>query len=146
MKNFNLLIMVFMLAMVLVGCRMFQKELTAEEKEKQAEIAATLPLGVKIGGQQAVPDNEFCAKIAQPVSNAAEILVDTPANDAIVVTVTPATANGLVKAGTKPAIIIIDGISSSLNKTFSGQKLNPGIYIMRVNADNKISSILFEIK
>lgn len=146
MKKLYQLSIIALAGLLLTGCGMFRKELSPEEKKQQATIAATLPFGIAIDGKAAVLNNEFCAKIAEPVTDSAEIQVNIQSNDPIVANITPATKQGLDKAGSKPMIIVIDGQTSALDKTFSGKKLKPGKYVMRVNADNKIASILFEVK
>lgn len=139
-------IMITMLTL-LSGCgTIAKKELTAEEKAEQVKIAAALPFGVSIGGKKAQLNSEFCAKIAEPVKNTAEILVDAKTDDIVVITILPSTPEGIAKPRKKQAVIAItEDKKSSLDKADTG-KLKPGFYVMNVNVNNVITSVVFEIK
>ena len=150
MKN-NFLMMCCAMVMVIVisSCTTVPtaKKLTKEEIQLQEDIAATLPFEVIIGGQKAQQYTEFCAKLPSPVNNKADIVISELDDDLIVITVTPATKDGLPKAGKKPMILQSTNSNKlSFAKSFSGKKLSPGNYIMNINANNKIATVLFVIK
>lgn len=149
MKKLYLLITVTLAVLLAPGCKslLSKKELTPAEKAKQKTLAATLPFDVTIGGQAAQMNNEFCAKIAEPVDDNAEISVGINSKNTIVLTVTPGTKEGLVQHGKKPEVLTItNNQKTALDKTYSGKKIKPGLYILNANADNKVASIIFEIK
>lgn len=142
----------FSVAMVLLltiaGCgTLAKKELSPEEKAQQEKLAAVLPFDVSIDGNKAQLNSEFCAKIANAVSTTAEVLVNSKTEDAIVASIFPSDADGIAKAGIQPIILLLgnDG-KNTLDKTRNGKKLEPGFYVININADNKIASIVFEIK
>ena len=146
MKNLYLILIVALMTGT-VSCKsLFQKELTPEQQARQQALAATLPFELVIGGQQAQKNNEFCAKLSEPVSNNAEIKIDVESKNMIIATITPGTPEGLVQPGKKPLVLIFDNGTTTLDKTDTGQKLSPGIYIINVNADNKVASVIVEIE
>lgn len=129
------------------GCKsFFSKELTPAEKARQQALAETLPFDVQIGGQQATFFNEYCSKIPEKISNDAEIKVDVESKDPIVLTISPGTPEGLVQPGKKPVLLTTKSCSTTLDKTDTGKKLAPGLYVIYINADNKIASVIFEIE
>ena len=150
MNKINQLFMMAVTIVIVVafsGCEILTKKgVSAKEKSEQAKKVAALHFGVSIGGQKAQLNNEFCAKIKNPVNNNAEIFVDADTKDIIVITIQPATPEGIATSGKKPSMIIITkGKKSSLDKIDTG-KLKPGFYVMNVNVNNIITSVVFEIK
>ena len=148
MKNLSLFTLAVLSLLFIAGCGgSAKKELTPEEKVQKAKLAAALPFEVTIAGDKALLNTEFCAKIANPVDAVAEISVEAKSNDIIVASIYESDAEGIAQAGKKPFIVLIgkDG-KSALNKTSDGKKLKPGFYVMNINADNQIASVLFEIK
>jgi len=119
---------------------------TAEEKAQQEKILKAMPFDIIIGGNNARLNSEFCAKIPAPVKTNAEVLINVKSNDIIVVSITPSTPEGIVKAGKKPFILLVENDGkSALNKIRNGKKLKPGFYLMNINANNQIASVVFEI-
>ena len=148
-KDFLLMCCAMVSLIILSSCTTvpIAKELSKEEIKLQKDIAATLPFEVIIGGQKAQQDNEFCAKLPLPINNKAEIVISELDDDLIVITITPATKDGLPKAGKKPVILqTVNSNKLNLDKSFSGKKLSSGNYVMNINANNKIATILFVIK
>lgn len=148
-KNFLLMCCAMVFLIVLSSCTTMSpgKELTKEEIKLQEDIAATLPFEVIIGGQKAQQNTEFCAKLPLPVNNKAEIVISELDDDLIVITIIPATKDGLPKSGKKPVVLqTVDSNKLNLEKSFSGKKLSPGSYVMNINANNKIATVLFTIK
>jgi len=146
MKKINSILVFAAILLFASSCNMFKKELTADTKKQQAALRATLPFDVEIAGQKPVLSNEFCAKIIKPVRKNAKVKINIKTKTKIVITLTPGNAEGLVKAGAKPYVLLVRDSTTSLDKTFSGRKLRAGMYVMRVNADDKIASILLNIK
>lgn len=148
-KNFLLMCCAMVSLIVLSSCTTISpaKELSKEEIKLQEDIAATLPFEVIIGGQKALQDTEFCAKLPLPVNNKADIVISELDDDLIVITIIPATKDGLPKAGKKPVVLqTVNSNKLKLDKSFSGKKLSPGGYIMNINANKKIATIFFVIK
>lgn len=150
MKIFNLLSFSVATALLLTvaGCgTLAKKEPTPEEKAQQEKLTAVLPFEVSIDENKAQLNSEFCAKVVNPVAATAEVLVNTETNDPIVASIFPSNADGIAKAGIQPIILLIgsDG-KNSLDKSRKGQKLEPGFYVININADNKIASVVFEVK
>jgi hypothetical protein len=91
----------------------------------------TLPFPVTIGGQKAKEGTPF-ASIEKPVSNNAELAVDTKA-EMIIVNVTPTNAKGEVTPGGQVAIILMQGTNkTNLDKTMDGKKIAPGNYTVSI--------------
>lgn len=147
MKILHLFIASVLSLLVLAGCGVLvKKELTPEEKAQQGKLAAVLPFEISIDNNQAQLNSEFCAKIANPVSSAAEVLVQSKSDDTIVASIYPSNADGIALAGKQPCILLLgDDGKSSLDKIREG-KLKPGFYVINISVGDKIASVVFEVK
>ena len=148
MKNLHFMTFAVLAMLVLSGCGTLEKkELSPEAKAQQAKLSAVLPFEICIAGDKAQLNNEFCAKIVNPVDAVSEVVIGAKSNDVIVASIYESDAEGIAKKVKNPSILLIDnGGKGSLDKTQNGEKLKPGFYVMQVNADNKIASVVFEIK
>ncbi len=110
-----------------------------------AAAGDALPFGVKLGGQDAKDGTPF-ASIEKPVAANAELVVAGKA-DLIIVNVAPADEKGNPKEGATPAIILLQGKSSTtLDQTMDKQKLAPGKYCMNITFDGKTAMVKFVIE
>lgn len=146
-------IMVF----VTTGCNILDKiktksqnlKLSSGVKSESDAVTYVLPFGVKLGGQAAAPRNDICAAIANPVANNAEIEVDSPKNDMMIINVFYSDDKGNVRTASKAAAIILiqkGQNKTSLDKTTEKNTLKAGTYIMNVVAEGKTARVVFTVK
>lgn len=107
-----------------------------------------LPFGVKVGGQDAVYSakaNPVFAKIAKPVSGAAEIEVASADTTLIILNIFPTDEKG-GNIGVPKALLMQNTNKSTLDKNMEGKKLEPGWYGMNVVASQKTARVLFKVE
>jgi hypothetical protein len=83
--------------------------------------------------------------IEKPVAANAPLEVGAK-GDMIIVNVVSANEKGTPVEGATPAIILIQGRKTTLDKTMDGAKLAAGNYMMSVVAEGKSASVAFKVQ
>ena len=131
-------------ALLCGGCA--TSNLDPAEQAKLDRINSTLPFNVTVDGVKAAKATPICAKLARPVPNNAELIVDAPKGDVIVVSFFPCDQDGIVVSGGKPALIIIRGdAKTTLDDTLDQKPLKAGFHLMRITAGGKTASVLLDL-
>lgn len=113
-----------------------------------AESSVSLPFGVKLGGQQAIPAGPV-AKIANPVASDADVELAVEVKDTVFVNIFISDANGNVETANSQAaeIIMVNGANKfKINQTMSKNSLKAGTYLANIMANNETSRIVFMVK
>lgn len=109
-----------------------------------------LPFSVSIGGQaaevKAKAADALFATIEKPVAADAPIDVGVKA-DMTIINVVAADEKGTPAEGATPAILLIQGGSTTtLDKTMDGKKLSPGNYLMSVVAAERTARVFLKVQ
>ena len=151
MKKWTLVVAAVVLLTGITGCELLNQIKKAGKSDSGSASSSSvnvLPFPVKLGGQAAAKRNDICAAIANPVANNAEIFVDVPTNDMIIINAFPSDANGKIPSGAKAAIILIKKgeNKTTIDKTTDNKKLSSGTYLMNVVATGKTARVVFVVK
>jgi hypothetical protein len=116
----------------------------------RAQDNNTLPFSVSIGGQAAAvkakSNDALFATIEKPVPADAPIEVGVKA-DMTIINVVAADEKGTPAEGATPAILLIQGGSTTaLDKTMDGKKLSPGNYLMSIVAAERTARVFFKVQ
>jgi hypothetical protein len=114
-----------------------------------AAAAGPLPFGVTLGGQKAkaglLPTAAF-AKIADPVTAEAEIVVDTK-EAMVIINIFDCDAKGNVPSSATPAVIILQGTNKGkINNVMSGTAPKSGNHLMNITAGAETARVFFKIQ
>jgi hypothetical protein len=115
-----------------------------------AQDNTPLPFSVSIGGQAAAVKakaaDALFATIEKPVAADAPIEVAVKA-DMTIINVVAADEKGTPAEGATPAIILLQGSSSTtLDKTMDGKKLSPGNYLMSIVAAERTARVFLKVQ
>lgn len=152
MKKVSLILAAAVMLAGITGCEILNKLKQAGGEASTAastgSAAYQMPFQVKLGGQGTVAKNAVCAAIANPVSNTAEIVVDAPKDNMIIINAFPCDADANVASGVQPAVIMIKKgeNKTTINKTMDNKKLKAGNYVMNVVAAGKTARVFFVVK
>ena len=153
----TMFVVVAVMIFVTTGCNLLDKiktksqnlKLDSGTKSQSDAVTYVLPFGVKLGGQAAAPKNDICAAVADPVANNAEIEIDAPKNDMMIINVFSSDDKGNVGTASKArAIILIQKgeNKTTLDKTNEKNILKAGTYTMNVVAEGKTARVVFTVK
>ena len=154
MKKLTIIVSVAVLLAGITGCELLDRiKQKGHAHAVKTETGSTSsvnvhPFPVNLCGQAAVKRIDICAAIANPVANNAEIVVDAPTDEMIIINAFPSDANGKIPSGVKTAIILIKKgkNKSTIDKTTDNKKLKAGTYLMNVVAGGKTARVVFVVK
>ncbi len=115
-----------------------------------AERPVVYPFDVTLGGQLAVvkgdPTTTIFAEIEKPIAADADFEVSGDPG-LLIVNVFPLEANGAVKEGVTPKVIVVpSGTVASMGAFMDGTKLEPGLYGANVVFANATSRVKFVVE